>query len=88
MAVIEWTRNGVVIDGSQTIISPAMESSLYNIRGTVVRTFITTGQDRAEEGEYACTSYLTSSSPNQYVLDSDTSVENVTTIIYPEGNNL
>ena len=77
MAVIEWTRNGVVIDGSQTI-SPIMESSLYNIRGTVLRTITMTGQNPAQEGEYACTSYLTS--PNQYILDSDASVENVTTI--------
>ena len=67
MAVVEWRRNGVIIDGTQTIISPTMRSSLYNINGTTVHTI--TGLDLSEEGKYICSSYITSS--NQYILDSD-----------------
>ena len=67
MAVVEWRRNGVIIDGTQTTISPTMESSLYNINGTTVHTI--TGLDSSEEGEYICSSYITSS--NEYILDSD-----------------
>ena len=66
MAVVEWSRNGVIIDGTQTTISPTMESSLYNINGTTVHTI--TGLDSSEEGEYICSSYINSS--NQYILDS------------------
>ena len=66
MAVVEWRRNGVIIDGTQTTISPTMESSLYNINGTTVHTI--TGLDSSEEGEYICSSYITSSND----LDIDT----------------
>ena len=81
MAVIEWERNGVIIDDTQTtiILSPNMESSLYNINGTTVHTI--TGLDSLEEGEYVCSSYINSS--NQYVLDSDT--VNVSKSIIIEG---
>ena len=68
MAVVEWRRNGVIIDDTQTTISPTMESSLYNINGTAVHAI--TGLDPSEEGEYICSSYINSS--NQYILDSDT----------------
>ena len=76
MAVVEWRRNGVIIDGTQTTISPTMESSLYNINGTAVHTI--TGLDSSEEGEYICSSYITSSN-----LDSDT--VNVSKSIIIEG---
>ena len=66
MAVVEWERNGVIINGAQIAISATMESSLYNINGTVVHTI--TGLDSSEEGEYICSSYITSS--NGYLLDS------------------
>ena len=79
MAVVEWRRNGVIIDGTQTIISPTMESSPYNINGTTVHTI--TGLDSSEEGEYICSSYINSS--NQYILDSDTT--NVSKYILIEG---
>ena len=78
MAVVEWRRNGVIID--QTTISLTMGSSLYNINGTTVHTI--TGLDSSEEGEYICSSYVTSS--NQYILDSDT--VNVSKSITIEGN--
>ena len=68
MAVVEWRRNGVIIDDTQTTISPTMESSLYNINGTTVHTI--TGLDPSEEGEHICSSYINSS--NQYILESDT----------------
>ena len=68
VAVVEWRRNGVIIDGTQTTIPPTMESSLYNINGITVHTI--TGLDSSEEGEYICSSYINSS--NQYILDSDT----------------
>lgn len=71
VAVVEWTRNGVAIDS--IIIPPTIDSSQYNIRETIFRAITMV------EGEYACSSYLTTSSSNQYVLDSDTSAENVTT---------
>ena len=66
MAVVEWRRNGVIIDDTQTTISPTMESSLYNINGTTVYTI--TGLNSSEEGEYICSSYITSS--NEYILGS------------------
>ena len=79
MAVVEWRRNGVIIDGTQTTISPTMESSLYNINGTTVHTI--TGLDSSEEGEYICSSYINNS--NVYVLDSNTT--NVSKSIIIEG---
>ena len=79
MAVVEWRRNGVIIDGTQTTISSTMGSSLYNINGTTVHTI--TGFDSSEEGKYICSSYINSS--NQYVLDSDT--VNVSKSIIIEG---
>ena len=79
MAVVEWRRNKVIIDGTQTTIPPTMESSLYNINGTTVHTI--TGLDSSEEGEYICSSYITSS--DQYILDSDT--VNVSKYIVIEG---
>ena len=78
MAVVEWRRSGIIID--TIILSPNMESSLYNINGTTVHTI--TGLDLSEEGEYICSSYINSS--NQYVLDSDT--VNVSKSIIIEGN--
>ena len=63
MAVVEWRRNGAIIDGTQTNISLTMESSLYNINGLTVYTI--TGLDSSEEGEYICSSYITSS--NEYI---------------------
>ena len=75
MAVVDWRRNKV-IDGTQITISPTMESSLFNINGTVVHTI--TELDSSEEGEYICSSYITSS--NQYILDSVT-VDASTSII-------
>ena len=67
MVVVEWRRNGVIINGTQTI-SPTMESSLYSINGTTVHTI--TGLDSSKEGKYICSSYINSS--NQYILESDT----------------
>ena len=77
-AVVEWRRNGVIINGTQTTISPTMESSLYNINGTTVHTI--TRLDSSEEGEYICSSYISSSN----VLNSDT--VNVSKSIIIEGN--
>ena len=79
MAVVEWRRNGVIINGTQTTIPPTMESSLYNINGTTVHTI--TGLDSSEEGEYICSSYINSS--NEYILDSD--IVNVSKSIIIEG---
>ena len=68
MAVVEWRRNLAIINDTQTTISPTMESTSYNINGATVHTI--TGLDSSEEGEYFCSSYITSS--NEYILDSDT----------------
>ena len=81
MAVVEWRRNRVVINGTQTIISPTMESSLYNINGTTVHTI--TGLDSSEEGQYICSSYIIIISSNEYILDSD--IVNVSKSIIIEG---
>ena len=78
MAVVEWRRNGVIIDGTQTTISPTMGSSLYNINGSTVHTI--TGLDLSEEGEYICSSYINSSNE----LNSDT--VNVPKSIIIKGN--
>ena len=85
MAVVEWRRNGVIINGTQTTISPTMKSmaSQYNINGTTVHTI--TGFDSSEEGEYICSSYIDISS-NQYVLDSG--IVNVSKSIVIEGNTM
>ena len=82
MSVVEWRRNGVIIDGTQTTIPPTMESSLYNINGTTVHTII--GLDSSEEGEYICTAYVTSS--NEYIQNSNT--VNLSKCITIEGNKV
>ena len=82
VAVVEWRRNGVIINGTQTTISliPTMESSFYNIYGTAVHTI--TGLDSSEEGEYICSSYIIINS-SKYMLDSD--IRNVSKSIIIEG---
>ena len=81
MAVVKWRRNRVIINGTQTTISPTMESSLYNINGTTVHTI--TGLDSSEEGEYTCSSYIKLNISNEYILDSDT--VNISKSILIEG---
>ena len=82
MAVVEWRRNGVIIDDTQTTIPPTMESSLYNINGTTVHTI--TGLDSSEEGEYICSAYVTSS--NEYIQNSNT--VNLSKCLTIEGNKV
>ena len=70
VAVVEWKRNGVIINDTQITIPPTMESSLYNINGTTVHTI--TGLDSSEEGEYICSSYIIAGSINEHnLLNSD-----------------
>ena len=76
-------RNKVPIDGTQITVLPTMESLYYNIQGTAFYIITMTGPHPSEEGEYGCSSYLTSN--NQYVVDSDTITETVTIVTYPEG---
>ena len=69
VAVVQWKRNGVLVNDTQITIPPIMESSLYNINGTTVHTI--TGLDSSEEGEYICSSYIIAGSINEYILNSD-----------------